>query len=150
MSCARLLESGRARLEASWRSWHTELAPALRAVPAARRFVDEHAAQLPDGEREALSLLTSELVTNAVTHARSSVGLGVTVASNGVLVVVHDGDSLLPEQRPYTAEQTGGRGLALVADVADEWGVEPDDPGKSVWFTLLGSCADDRWRVGDD
>src|SRR4051812_6524874 len=104
MSCFRLLETGATGLEGTPRSSHLALAPSCQAAPAARRFVDEHTPELPAGERDALQLLTSELVTNAVTHGHTEIQLGVTVGSNGVIVAVHDRDALMPEQRPYTTD----------------------------------------------
>lgn len=103
----------------------------------ARRFVNEalgrwHCEHLAD---EAL-LLTSELVTNAVIHARSEVDLTVTQNGSRVRVEVADDDPrpVAPAEREILA--SGGRGLCLVQALAQDWGVRPRPAGKSVWFEL--------------
>ena len=88
-------------------------------------------------------LLSSELVTNAVLHARSSVELEAAYDAStrpaGVLrIEVYDRSphclDLNPHEPGSAAE--GGRGLAIVARLAFTWGVEPVLQGKRVWFTL--------------
>ena len=126
---------------------HLHLAPLPRLVGEARRFVREHAPPLPRATVDALLLLTSELVTNAVLHARTEIEVGITVAEHSVLVTVHDLDLTMPQQRPYEARE-GGWGLGLVAALADASALEvhPDD-GKTAWFRLSrGEAAE----VGDD
>lgn len=106
-------------------------------VGQARAFVCEHAPPLPEDTADTLQLLTSELVTNAVLHARSAIEVGITVGLVSVLVTVHDEDLPHAEQRPY-AQREGGWGLGLVRALAEEWAMElhPGD-GKTVWFRLL-------------
>jgi anti-sigma regulatory factor (Ser/Thr protein kinase) len=87
-------------------------------------------------------LLSSELVTNAVLHARSPVAVEAAYDDSSVLRIdVYDRspDDLdrAPIQPPEGAE--GGRGLAIVARLANRWGVDPCSPGKRVWFTLAAS-----------
>jgi anti-sigma regulatory factor (Ser/Thr protein kinase) len=88
-------------------------------------------------------LLSSELVTNAVLHAQSSVELEAAYdakADGSVLrIEVYDRSpqtaaDLEPHQPAQGSE--GGRGLAIVARLACKWGVEPMTQGKRVWFTL--------------
>lgn len=89
---------------------------------------------------ETAALVTSEIVTNAVLHAGSEIGLTVTVTQSGVLVEVQDDSARIPAQRTYEATATTGRGMALVGALATRFGVRriPGD-GKVVWFTL-GGC----------
>ncbi len=96
----------------------------------------EHAPPLPDDTADVLLLLTSELVTNAVLHARTAIELGITVGERSVVVTVHDLDLTRPEQRPY-AEREGGWGLGLVRALAEDSAMEhhPGD-GKTAWFRL--------------
>ncbi|QYG95031.1 ATP-binding protein [Iamia sp. SCSIO 61187] len=81
-------------------------------------------------------LLTSELVANAVVHAGSPVELVVDLDDARLAVEVIDPSSAAPE--PVAAEpmSVSGRGLAMVADLADAWGVTRIVPGKAVWFSL--------------
>ncbi|MDP9444570.1 MAG: PAS domain S-box protein [Actinomycetota bacterium] len=81
-------------------------------------------------------LLASELVTNAVIHAGTDIDLRVTADDSGVVVEVTDGDPRLPSARNYGSTATIGRGLLLLQLTAQEWGVQPRERGKTVWFGL--------------
>ncbi len=90
-----------------------------------------HAARLDE-----ILLLVSEVVTNAVLHAGTPIELRLEADANGVLVEVTDHCSALPVQRDYDPDASTGRGLGLVATLADRHGVETLPDGKSVWFAL--------------
>lgn len=84
-------------------------------------------------------LLTSELVTNAVIHAGTPIGLVVQHIQRGVRIEVNDDAPSLPERR-YAgggAPRGDGRGVWLLDQLADRWGVQrrPND-SKFVWFEL--------------
>ncbi|MFJ7996826.1 ATP-binding protein [Streptomyces sp. NPDC096310] len=86
------------------------------------------------------ALLLSELVTNALRHG-SPPGREIAVTlfrAEGLLrVEVEDAGDHLPRPRVPEAEDESGRGLALVAALADDWGVAPRrGPGKRVWALL--------------
>ena len=89
------------------------------------------------------SLLVSELVTNAVRHARSSVRVTLTVEGGRIRTGVWD-HNLAPLPTPIgagvgdTVEDLpeGGRGLFLVQALSDNWGSETTADGKCVWFEL--------------
>ena len=85
-------------------------------------------------------LLTSELVTNAVTHGTFTVGtfviLTVGCDAAGLRVDVHDGSSDLPVLDAASAEAETGRGLLLVTSLSTEWGFYRTSAGKAVYFTL--------------
>jgi two-component sensor histidine kinase len=127
-------------VEPSSQSVHVELRPDPSAPASARRFVAEHAG-LADAA-EALALLTSELVTNAVLHARTAMVLGVTVGTSRVLVTIADGDvGGTPQVQPPDDQRPSGRGILLVEAMAAQWGVFENDGGKTVWFTLPRDAA---------
>ena len=88
--------------------------------------------------REQVRLLTSELVTNAVMHARTDVTVTVIRDDDrqAVRVTVADGSEVPPRRRPYGALATTGRGIAMVAKAAKNFGIEIRPGGKSVWFEL--------------
>ena len=118
-----------------------EVRLALRPVPAsaalARRFVDETFGQWAcDALADTARLLVSELVTNAVLHARTDLTLVLRLVREGVRVEVHDGSPLPPVVRRYEDEAMTGRGLSLVDQLAGSWGVERSGDGKAVWFVL--------------
>jgi anti-sigma regulatory factor (Ser/Thr protein kinase) len=84
-------------------------------------------------------LLSSELVTNAVVHARAPVELEAAYDENSVLRIdVYDRSPgvVNPEPKNPGVGAEGGRGLAIVAKLASKWGVDPLAQGKRVWFTL--------------
>lgn len=112
-----------------------ELEPRPRVVREAREFVAMHIPALSEQALDILALLTSELVTNAVIHARTPMVVGVAVTPSYVLVTVHDLDLGRREQDPY--DRDGGRGLTLVGAMSDahDLVVHPAG-GKTAWFRL--------------
>ena len=116
-------------------SFHRDLEAKPVAAREARRFVAEHMADIDD--KGALALLTSELVTNGVLHARTHLHLGITAGADRVLVTCADDDmSGAPVVPPLDHGRPSGRGLMLVDALASQWGVLRSDSGKTVWFTL--------------
>lgn len=81
-------------------------------------------------------LLTSEVVTNAVVHARTELEMIVVVDPPRVRVEVFDDDERCPEMREATDQDASGRGLMLVEMLAAAWGVRPRQRGKCVWFEV--------------
>lgn len=110
-------------------------------VGAVRRFVLDVLSQwqLDDLDWVA-SLVVSELATNAVLHAQTDYTVTVTKIDTLTRVSVTDRSRKLPQQLRYGAEATTGRGLNLVAEMSEAWGVEPHETGKTVWADL---CARD-------
>ncbi|MEU9760152.1 ATP-binding protein [Streptomyces sp. NPDC047987] len=116
-----------------------------RSVPAAREFVRAAVVDWGFGARlDDVLLCVSELTTNALVHGVPP-GRGYVVRlllreGGAVLrVEVHDSGSGQPVVRGSGAgpgpgpEGESGRGLLIVAAVADRWGVAERDPGKVVW-----------------
>jgi anti-sigma regulatory factor (Ser/Thr protein kinase) len=91
-------------------------------------------------------LLTSELVTNAITHSKSRHTAGVvqvviTDAEGGVRVEVSDqGSELSAPAVRSEVFASDGHGLFLVQSLADQWGYVRDDNCTTVWF-WLAACA---------
>ncbi|OEU87182.1 ATPase [Streptomyces abyssalis] len=109
------------------------------SVPAARTFVRKALSEWAVRERfEDVTLCVSELATNAVVHGVPP-GRGFRVLvwldHDGLCrVEVHDSGPGWPQIPEVDDElEAGGRGLRLVAELADKWGVERRDPGKIVW-----------------
>lgn len=92
---------------------------------------------------EVATLCTSELATNAFLHAEGdSLTLRVVIEPPRFRVLVHDASAQLPTAARLPAgDRLHGRGLGLVAALADAWGTADGDPAgvyaKSVWFELL-------------
>ncbi len=94
---------------------------------------------IPDDIADSAQLLVSEVVTNAIVHARSDVGLTVSVSGGEVRVEVSDHSPHVPAPRAHDHSAITGRGLELVSALADSFGVRVvDDTGKVVWFTVGG------------
>ena len=133
---------------------HTlQLEPAPRLVRTARDFVRDHTPALPAETVDVVLLLTSELVTNAVIHARTALEVGVVVSERSVLVTVHDLDLSRPAQQPY-ADREGGWGLSLVSALSEQSDVEQHpEGGKTAWFRVSRgdspSIADDAASRAD-
>lgn len=114
------------------------LGPDARSVGAARRFVATTlGAWHGDGLVETAVLLTSELVTNAVRHARTPLSVRLQGDASRIRVAVTDAGGDQPALRLSRFPSEGGRGLALVSAMASDWGVEAEEgKGKTVWFVL--------------
>ena len=112
----------------------------LEAVPSsagvARSFVRAAFADLHQDTEDLALLLTSEIVTNAILHARTPLQLGVLLDCDKALVCVADRVNEGPDLVPLgqSRDRFGGRGLALVADLAEAWGTTRYTGGKTVWF----------------
>ena len=109
----------------------------LSSVRQARRFVQR---TLRDWSRRQIEdeamLLTSELVTNAVVHARSEVHLTLLPLEDRVRIEVADsGDGALQMVAP-DPDSLSGRGLLLVQELARMWGTSADGSRKVVWFEI--------------
>jgi PAS domain S-box-containing protein len=75
-------------------------------------------------------------VTNALVHAGTEVEVTARVQRAGVRVEVRDGSPHLPTKKHYASLTATGRGLHLLEQMVDRWGVDPHDQGKTVWFEL--------------
>lgn len=88
-------------------------------------------------------LVLSELLTNAVRHARTPAGRLVETRyermPQGIRIEVHDANTRPPQLRRPAEDDEGGRGLALVdALTGRRWGVSSrEGVGKLVW-ALVG------------
>lgn len=110
----------------------------------ARQLVSETLAQRGHHDPalvERVVLVTSELVTNAILHARTAVVLEMSVDGSSILLEVTDASPVpLPAPHVPDPHETSGRGLFLVDVLADEWGVRTvRGGGKTVWIRLVAS-----------
>lgn len=118
------------------------LPPDPSSARRARRHVVEvlERAGLAD-QTDAAALLVSELVTNALLHARSAMTLRVEAGPAGIRVEVADGSPRRISRRRYSPESSTGRGVLLLEELASRWGVDPHREGKAVWFELPGTTS---------
>jgi anti-sigma regulatory factor (Ser/Thr protein kinase) len=80
-------------------------------------------------------VVTSELVTNALVHARSPVEVDVTIPGGSIRIAVTDASHNLPKIKRFGLKEHG-RGLPLVTALSDDWGAEGTFNGKTVWASL--------------
>ncbi|MFD7324901.1 ATP-binding protein [Streptomyces sp. NPDC059875] len=115
----------------------------LTAVPEVRHALREMLRRWGGpGASDVAELLTSELVTNALIHTDHGAVVTATVVPESLRVEVRDFVSGLSEPyAPAADDGTHGRGLVLVQELADSWGVEDHGVGKVVWFELNGGAA---------
>ncbi|MEU7208681.1 ATP-binding protein [Streptomyces sp. NPDC044989] len=114
-----------------------------RSVPAARAFARETLADWGvRGRADDVVLCVSELATNALLHGVPPgrgflLRLWLLPCGDGVRVEVHDsGDGVPAVPLDSGGSDEGGRGLLLVSELADKWGVAQRDPGKVVWCEM--------------
>jgi anti-sigma regulatory factor (Ser/Thr protein kinase) len=86
-------------------------------------------------------LLVTELINNAVVHARSDVLVHVEQHPDALRVAVSDRGRGRWRRRPAAPDATSGRGLLLVETLADTWGTAVEGETKTVWFELRAGTA---------
>jgi PAS domain S-box-containing protein len=92
---------------------------------------------------ESAVLLVSEIVTNALLHAGTDIGVRGRIGDHGIRIDVTDGGPHLPSRRRYAPTAGTGRGLLMLEAMVDDWGVTRNRHGKTVWFELSADV-DDR------
>ncbi len=114
------------------------------SVAGARHFVRDVLSDQPREIVEAAELMASELATNSVRHAHSDFELAILLSRDEIRVEVSDHGQGQPVPRSPTPREHSGRGLQIVQELSDAWGIGPSPNGKLVWFTLSL-----RMRVGE-
>ena len=116
------------------------LSGGVEAPGLARRAIAANDLALPPSVRDDISLLVTELVTNAVRHGGASdppLQVGLRRHADRIRVeVVDPGADFEPPATPGRGDASGGWGLFLVDRVAESWGVRPARAGTGVWFEL--------------
>ena len=114
------------------------LAPELRSALEARRLVEEELRPAGAGDDTLLhaQVVVTELVTNAARHAHTPVDLTISQGSGFFRIEARDGSVALPIA-PSVDTPTRHRGVQLIEDLSQGWGVEATDTsGKIVWCEI--------------
>ena len=102
-----------------------------------RRFVRRAlASELPADKLQTAVLLSSELATNAVLHARTDFDVRLCVTRSTLRIAITDGSSRPPSPVVVDGDATSGRGLGLLDQLSTRWGIETVASGKSIWFEI--------------
>lgn len=107
-------------------------------VPRVRSAVSDQLRHLALSEAviDVATLLLSELVTNAMRHGNLPITCSAILSGQRIRVEVCDASANPPVVVEAAPDAIGGRGMKLVAALADEWGWQRTDEGKCVWFEL--------------
>jgi anti-sigma regulatory factor (Ser/Thr protein kinase) len=125
--------------------------PATADAPAQARSLLITACRAWDLEHllPAAEVIVSELVSNAISHARGAARLAVLRGDRYLHLVVRDKDRRMPAiiaEDDWDSTGEGGRGLRLVKALAASWGAQPMADGKAVWATIALQPARQRAR----
>jgi serine/threonine-protein kinase RsbW len=117
------------------------VAPNPASVGYVRAVLRDDLAVLPEPVREEVALIATELLGNAVLHARAlddgQLSIAWGVGEHGVEIAVTDGGApTQPEVAEAGSVDTSGRGLSIVATLAARWGVEQHDSSTTVWAVI--------------
>jgi anti-sigma regulatory factor (Ser/Thr protein kinase) len=113
--------------------WESD--PPGSAVPVVRDQLRRVLAEwgLTGEAGEPTQLVVTELITNAIDHARAPIEVTVSFPGESVRVEVHDASVEPPRQQPHDPLRMRGRGLQMVDALSSQWGWTNDAAGKTVW-----------------
>ncbi|GHJ40541.1 SpoIIE family protein phosphatase [Streptomyces sp. TS71-3] len=118
-----------------------DLLGGVEAAPRARAFASGVLTswRFPTELHDLGVLAASELVANSLQHGTPPMRLRLRRTDRRLIIEVTDGDDHLPRRRRAEPADEAGRGIAIVATIAENWGARrTPDGGKAVWceFTL--------------
>ncbi|WP_180687589.1 SpoIIE family protein phosphatase [Streptomyces gossypiisoli] len=113
-------------------AWELPSDPSIVAQ-ARRRTADQLTAWGLDEATFVTELMVSELVTNAIRYGRPPIQLRLIHENSTLICEVSDSSSTAPHMRRARTFDEGGRGLLLVAQLAQRWGTRHAPIGKTIW-----------------
>jgi anti-sigma regulatory factor (Ser/Thr protein kinase) len=114
-----------------------------RSVGAARRFTAEVLRGWPAARVETIVLMVSELATNSIRHGQTGFRLTIACRREALQIEVTDRGGGTPALQPTGPEDPAGRGLRIVDQLSDDWGVDRSlAAGKTVWFKVAAGLPD--------
>lgn len=106
--------------------------PEPLSVRAVRQFVTKALSNLP--QLDDIVLTASELATNVIRHAHTPFTVQLELHQNMVRLEITDGSSIVPAVEDLSESQ---RGLRLVTAASDNWGIEGNHNGKTIWAEFI-------------
>lgn len=130
-------------------SGHAPAPDDLSGVANCRHWLHRRldALRLPASARADLELVASELIANAFLHAAAPRSVWLRLLPGRIRVTVQDSSRQAPTPRFATATETHGRGLRVVAALAQRWGTFSYVDGKAVWADVPIPRTTRRGRV---
>ncbi|WP_167493834.1 MULTISPECIES: ATP-binding protein [Micromonospora] len=117
---------------------HLDLPVGVDALAAARQVTKAALTAWGLGDPQWVDdavMIADELVANAVRHGGGCLRLQIRATDGRVTIAAVDGSAVVPRRREPDGD--GGRGLAIIEALCDEWGVtDLDDGHKCVWVRL--------------
>ena len=121
------------------RSHQAEIEPTSAAPAQARRALRELFATSDGPWLDDAELVLSELVANAVEHGQGTLGLNIAADGDDItLEVSSDATDEVPTVLAVTVDEPHGRGLRIVAGLAQSWGHVLQGGRRTVWVVLSG------------
>jgi anti-sigma regulatory factor (Ser/Thr protein kinase)/PAS domain-containing protein len=117
-----------------------ELLGGVEAAPRARAFASGVLTswRFPTDLHDLGVLATSELVANSLQHGTPPMRLRLRRTDRRLIIEVTDGDDHLPRRRRAEPADESGRGIAIVATIASNWGSRrTPGGGKAVWCEFV-------------
>ncbi|WP_037680942.1 SpoIIE family protein phosphatase [Streptomyces griseus] len=117
-----------------------ELLGGVEAAPRARAFASGVLTswRFPPELHDLGVLAASELVANSLQHGTPPMRLRLRRTDRRLIIEVTDGDDHLPRRRRAEPADESGRGIAIVATIASNWGARrTPGGGKAVWCEFV-------------
>lgn len=127
------------------RAWSMDVPHDARGARRARQQLTAELGEfVPPALLADVVAVVAELLGNAVRHAEPLPGGVIRLTCRALIagetwieLRVSDGGShLTPTEREASPDAIDGRGLAIVAALARDWGVERSEEGQCVWAAL--------------
>jgi anti-sigma regulatory factor (Ser/Thr protein kinase) len=117
-----------------------DLPASAKAAGLARSYVRRCWSHLESADTlDEVALCVSELVTNALDHAKPPYALRVDRRCGRLRIEVDDASVGPPVLRTLTPAAARGRGIFLVERISTRWGFDPRPAGKTVWAEFASS-----------
>jgi anti-sigma regulatory factor (Ser/Thr protein kinase) len=111
--------------------------PRAREVGRARRWFRSCLSRLPADDADAAEAVFAEVASNAVQHGRGRVTVTVVLLGDTAHCAIRDFGLRMPRLAPpWRPDLEHGRGMVIVAALAQDWGIHRHLLGKTVWFDV--------------